>query len=59
MTRNNIDVEQLVSIVSAAQTRTKTEDVDLLLERGNNIDWLFGALDTDPKKGISAKPDSL
>jgi hypothetical protein len=55
----DIEKEELVGIVSANQTRTLAEEIDLLLQRGNDLLWLFRALASDSRAGISTSSDSL
>jgi hypothetical protein len=42
-----------MGIVAACQTRSYSEEVDLLMERGEDIQWLLQALQTQEKRGIS------
>lgn len=39
--------EELISIISAYQERSYAEDIDRLIEKGDNVDWLLRALLSD------------
>lgn len=55
----SIDKEYLVSITSKYETRSFAEDVDALEERGDDLNWMIEALQTDKTKGISSKEEDL
>ena len=46
MTTFEINKEQLIQIVSAAETRSYAEEIDLLQERGDSLHWMVKALDS-------------
>lgn len=48
----SIERESLSKIAGKYETRTFAEEVDLLEERGENLDWMLSALGTDKNKGI-------
>lgn len=41
------------------QEASYIEHFNMLLRRGDNLDWLLTALATDPKNGISSAPESI
>jgi hypothetical protein len=45
--------QELTAIVTACQTRSYSEEIDLLRERGEDIQWMYQALLTSEKRGIS------
>lgn len=51
--------EDLKKIVSACQERSYAEEVDMLMEKGDSIDWLVKDLQSDPKLGISSDAKSI
>lgn len=45
--------QELIDIVTACQTRSYCEEIDLLMQRGEDIQWMQQALLTSEKRGIS------
>ncbi len=46
-------------MVSACQERSYAEDVELLMQQGNDIQWLMKGVDTSEEQGISDNPENL
>lgn len=50
---------ELLAIVDACEKRSYAEQIDLLKEQGDNVDWLVKGLATHSNKGISNEEDAL
>lgn len=55
----SIDRSYLANFPSQYQTRSFAEDVDALEEKGDDLDWMLEALQTDKSKGISSKEEDI
>lgn len=54
-----VSKEELARIVSACQERTYADEIDILLEKGEDVKWLLSAVSTDEKKGIQASAEAI
>lgn len=44
---------QLLEIIDICEKRSYAEEIDLLKQKGDNLDWLLNGLSTHSNKGIS------
>lgn len=44
---------ELQAIIDACEKRSYSDEVDILKENGDNVDWLISGLSTHSAKGIS------
>ena len=49
----SIGKQELIDIVSACQERSYAEEIEMLKEKGDNVDWLISGLASHTQKGIS------
>lgn len=49
----SVTKNELIALVSACQERSYAEEIQLLEEKGEEVDWLISALKTHPRDGIS------
>ena len=52
MANFNIEKDYLVEVVSSCQNRTFCEEIDLLEEKGNKVNWMIPGLDSSEANGI-------
>lgn len=55
----SITKAELIALVSACQQRSYAEEVQLLQEKGEDVDWLMSALQTHSRDGISNDEEEL
>ena len=55
----SVGKEDLIRFVSACQERSYCEEIDLLQQKGDNIDWVVRGVGSDIKGGIPNEEKSL
>lgn len=50
---------ELIGIVKSYQERAYSEDIDLLLAKGDNTDWLVNGLESHTRNGISNDQEGI